>query len=300
MTRRARSLAFVGLLALAAFVASQAVSGATARAQDAAPAASSDTADACFSAAERAQPLLRQRRLREARALLEFCARDACPRVARTDCREWLAEATDAQPSIIISPYEVHGKGQPRHLADVRAVIDDSLVVDRVDGMPVVIDPGRHRLRLERAGAEPLVLEIDVRDGEKNRVVDAYWRQPEAVSVARPVSQGIYVAAAIGALATGVGAYFEIAGLGDRSNLYRCQPTCPQSQLNSARTETAVGDVTLGVGLVLVAGAVIYYLARPTVEVTGDGSARARTEEGATWMFGATPNGVFAGVRGSL
>ena len=39
--------------------------------------------------------------------------RDACPRVARTDCREWLAEATDAQPSIVIAAHEVRGD-EPR------------------------------------------------------------------------------------------------------------------------------------------------------------------------------------------
>src|ERR1019366_9772271 len=57
---------------------------------------SDDVADACFGAAERAQPLLRQKKLREARAVLEVCARDGCPRVARSDCREWLPRATGA------------------------------------------------------------------------------------------------------------------------------------------------------------------------------------------------------------
>lgn len=115
---------------------------ATARAEDAPAVAPQDTADACFSAAERAQPLLRQKKLREARALLDVCARDACPRVARSDCREWLAEATDAQPSIVIAAHEVRGGGSARDVRGVRAIIDDALIVDRVDTTPIVIDPG--------------------------------------------------------------------------------------------------------------------------------------------------------------
>src|SRR5580704_12841449 len=42
-----------------------------------AAAATDDTAEVCFSAAERAQPLLRQKKLREARAVLELCTREA-------------------------------------------------------------------------------------------------------------------------------------------------------------------------------------------------------------------------------
>src|SRR5271166_4417569 len=93
-------------------------------------------ADACFGAAERAQPLLRQKRLREARALLEVCARDVCPRVARTDCREWLAEATDAQPSIVIAAHELRGRDEVRDVHGVRATIDTTIVLEAADASP--------------------------------------------------------------------------------------------------------------------------------------------------------------------
>src|SRR5580692_12319316 len=102
-------------IALSALLASGLMAPTPARAQQAPAAATTDdTAEVCFSAAERAQPLLRQKKLREARAVLELCTREACPRVARTDCREWLAEATDAQPSIVIAAHEIRGDEPPR------------------------------------------------------------------------------------------------------------------------------------------------------------------------------------------
>jgi hypothetical protein len=267
-----------------------------ARAQQApATAAPDDTADACFSAAERAQPLLRQKRFREARALLESCARDVCPRVARSDCREWLAEATDAQPSIVIEAHEVRGQGSIRDVNVARAVIDDALVVDHVDAMPIVIDPGHHRLRLERPGVDAVVQEIDVHEGEKGRVVDVYWHVAGTVAPARPVPASVFVAGAVGLVATGVGAYFEVSGLTERHDLdVSCKPSasCTDSQVTTARTQVRVGDVAVGGGLLFLATAMVLYLTRPTTE-------GAIHDEPTGWIDGV-PGGLAAGARGAF
>src|SRR5579862_5784894 len=74
-------------------------------------------ADACFTAAERAQPLMRDKRFREARADLEMCARDVCPKVARADCREWLSEVALEQPTIVIAPREVNAERETRDVS---------------------------------------------------------------------------------------------------------------------------------------------------------------------------------------
>lgn len=275
----------------------------TARAQQAAPPA--DEAEACFAAAERAQPLLRQKKLREARALLDVCSRDSCPRAARTDCREWLAEATDAQPSIVIAAHEIRGTGAARETRDlngVRAVIDDVLVIDRVDTTPIVIDPGRHRLRLERAGADPLVQDVDIREGEKGRVVDAYWHVASVAIPARPIPPSVLVVGGIGVFAVGVGTYFEISGLVQRHDLdVSCKPTasCLQSKVDSTRTQMRIGDVTLGGGLLFLAGSMILYFTRPAADTPEAPSPR--TSASATPWFGPVPGGGFlAGTRGTL
>lgn len=267
-----------------------------ARAQQAPPASTpDDTADACFSAAERAQPLLRQKKLREAHALLESCARDICPRVARSDCRQWLAEATDAQPSIVIEAHEVRGSGPVRDVSVARAIIDDSLVVDQVDATPIVIDPGHHRLRLERAGADAVVQEVDVREGEKGRVIDVYWHVAATAVPSRPIPPSVFVAGAVGLVAAGVGAYFEVSGLTERHDLdTSCRPTstCTDSQVNSARTQVRVGDIAVGGGLLFLATAVVLYLSRPAAD-----TAAPDTQMG--WI-GAVPGGLAAGALGDF
>jgi hypothetical protein len=294
-----RGVTFVTCIAMIAAAMSVPGGPGSARAQDSA--GGEDIADACFGAAERAQPLLRQKKLREARAVLEICARDGCPRVARSDCREWLAEAADAQPSIVIAGHEVRGAGTEHDLRDVRglrAVIDDTLFVDRVDSTPIVIDPGRHRLRLERAGADAIVQDIDVREGEKARVVDVYWHVAGTVSPTRPVPAGVYVTGAIGIAATVVGASFEIAGLSQRDSLdSTCKPTatCSQGQVDSARAQLRVGDVALGGGVLFLLGTAVLYFTRPAAVAT-DAPAQSHSS---AWI-GTTPGGLMAGAQGTL
>jgi hypothetical protein len=264
-----------------------------------AAAATDDTAEVCFSAAERAQPLLRQKKLREARAVLELCTREACPRVARTDCREWLAEATDAQPSIVIAAHEIRGDEPPRDVGQdvgsVRMIIDDALVVDRVDATPIVIDPGHHRLRLERAGVDPIFQDIDIRDGEKGRVVDVYWRVSAAVVPTRPVPSSVFVLGAVGILAVGVGTYFEISGLSQRHILdtsCKATATCTDSQVSDARTQLRVGDVAVGGGLLFLATATVLFLTRPAAQP-------APERDPSAWIT-AVPGGFVGGARGNL
>jgi hypothetical protein len=272
-----------------------------ARAQDDSPRGSE--ADACFTAAERAQPLMKQKRLREARVALELCARDVCPRVARADCRDWLADVMSEQPTIVIAAHEVSGPDDVREITDFRAVIDGAIVIEKVDTTPIPIDPGAHRLRLERPGAEPLEQSVQIRVGEKGRVVNVYWPSagggtvrlpPQSFADTRPTPSGVYVAGVLGLAALGVGSYLEISGLQKRSALSQCQPTCPQTQVDDARSFAAAGDITIGAGLLLLASATIVYVTRPTTVNPPPPPAHVG------WMVAPVPGGMLAGVRASL
>jgi hypothetical protein len=236
---------------------------------------------------------MRQKRLREARAELETCARDTCPRVARTDCRSWLADVVAEQPSIIIAPHEIRG-AEVHDIQGVRVTIDGAIALQNADATSVTIDPGPHRLHLERAGAEALEQNIDIREGEKDRVVHVYWRAAEAiVPAARATPKAVYAAGALGVAALGAGTYFEIAGLSRRGDLNsKCQPTraCAQSDVDAARDLTRVGDVTIGAGLLLLAGALYLYVTRPIA------SPSLRNDH-LTWVLGPTHRGWVAGLH---
>jgi hypothetical protein len=267
-----------------------------ARAQGPAPA---DESDACFTSAERAQPLIRQKRLREARAELEMCARDACPRVVRTDCRNWLADVISEQPSIVISPHEIRG-AEVHDVRGVRVIVDGAIAATNADTNPVMIDPGPHRLHLERAGSEAIEQDIDIREGEKDRVVHVYWRIAAAIPPPVPPPQAtepaVYVLGGLGVATVGVGTYLEIAGLLRRSDLYAlCTPTkppCTQGQVDPARNLIIAGDATLGAGFLLLAVAGYFYFTRPSP------STSSRRDH-LTWAIDGHPRGLTASLRGS-
>ncbi|MDP9002953.1 MAG: hypothetical protein M3O46_22915 [Myxococcota bacterium] len=249
--------------------------------------------DACFAAAERAQPLMKQKKLRQARAELETCARDVCPRIARTDCRGWLADVVSEQPSIVIVTHEVRGS-EVHDLFGVRATIDGVIVVQNIEMAPVVVDPGAHRLHLEAVGVRPLDEDIDVREGEKRRIVHAYFQAPVTTAPPREnLPPAVYAVGALGVVAVSVGTYFEVVGLSRRGDLTSsCQPTrtCAQSQVDAARNLTLGGDVTIGAGLLLLATAAYLYVAHLGADppLRTDRSNRA---------IGLTPAGSVMGLR---
>jgi hypothetical protein len=245
-------------------------------------------ADACFNAAERAQPLLRQKRFRDAKAVLEVCARDVCPRAARTDCRQWLSEAIDAQPSILIVAHESRGR-DVHDVHGLRATVDATYVVEEADTTPLMLDPGRHRIKLERPDSPPIEQSVDVHEGDKNHVVDFYWRVAAEPLATRPVPTSVYLTLAIAGGAGVVGAIFEVTGLTKRGALDSCKPSCPQSEVDTARSLTAVGDVSLGVAALFAVSATILYLARPTVE--------APPEAVTAWTVAPVPGGFVGGFR---
>jgi len=284
---RCRRLAVSAAAALVALV-----NAGPCRAQPAAASAGDGTdADACFNAAERAQPLLRQKRFREAKAVLEVCARDVCPRAAKTDCRQWLSEAIDAQPSILIVAHE--SKGRDAHdVHGVRATVDATYVVEEADATPLMLDPGRHRIKLERPDAPPIEQSVDVHEGDKNHVVEFYWRAAAEPLATRPVPTSVYVTLAIAGGAGLIGAIFEGAGLAKRGALNSsCRPTstCPSNEVDTARSLTAVGDVSLGAAALFAVSGTILYLVRPTVE--------AAPEPVTAWTVAPVPGGFVGGFR---
>jgi hypothetical protein len=296
-TRWPHPLAVVPVVVALATVGTRGVGTAAAQTQEGA-----GEADACFTAAERAQPLMKDKRFREARAELEMCARDVCPRVARTDCRDWLTQVAASQPSVVIAAHEVNPRKESRDVVGVRATIDGGITIDRVEASPVPLDPGHHRVRIERPGFDPLEQAIDIREGEKNRVLNFTWQStfvaaPRAGQgdeiLVRPTPASVYVFGILGLAATGVGTYLEVSGLSKRSTLSACKPHCQQPEVDDALQTTRAGDLTLGIGIAMMAGATLLYVARPA-----EPEPPPRPQLG--WLLVPTAGGLMAGLHGDL
>lgn len=254
-------------------------------------------AEACFEAAERAQPLMRDRKLRAASRELAVCSRDVCPRAARTDCRTWLDEVSRVEPSVVFRARETRAGGDVA-VDDVRVTVDGEVVVpSQIDETPVLLDAGVHVFRFEHGGFAAVEQRLELRAGESRRVVDVVFRpagdtsSPTSVAPA-PVpaassSTSTPPTAGTGAggenepsapvpplawgllggsvLAFGVGITFEAVGLSARSNLENTcagAKTCAQSDVDSARSQVLAGDIGVGIGVALLAGAAYVYFTR--------------------------------------
>ena len=135
----------------------------------AAPAAHADDPDeaACAAAAEESQSLRQAGKLVDAREKAVLCGRSSCPASVQRDCAVGLTEIELSLPSVVIRAVDAAGKD----VADVQVSVDDKVVRDRLDGRPLVLDPGEHVFTYVSPGAPPVKETLLVRRGEKERLV---------------------------------------------------------------------------------------------------------------------------------
>jgi len=136
-------------------------------ARTAASQSSSNDAAACADAFERGQVERNDGKLLDARRDFLACAQDDCPAVVKAQCAKLHAELAQAVPSIVVSAKDKAGTDVP----DVRLLVDGVPRGERLDGKPIELDPGEHRLRLEKAGSKPVEQTIVIAEGERARLV---------------------------------------------------------------------------------------------------------------------------------
>ncbi len=242
--RLARTLASAGTLAIVL----------------AAAGASADETDACLAASDSGQKQRDDGHLLEARKQLLLCSRDVCPRLVRSDCEKWAGDVQERMPTVVFGAHDAGGGD----LADVAVEVDGSTVATRLDGRPIPVDPGEHRLRFTHEGAAPVEQTVVLREREKGRavVIEFVAHAAEGVGAqetgAPPAAGtgggppiGAYVLGGVGALALGSFAYFGVSGSSDASSLRStCAPKCSDSSVSDVRRKLLLADISLGVGVV--------------------------------------------------
>jgi hypothetical protein len=283
-------------------------------------------AEACFESAERAQPLMRDRKLRAASRELAVCSRDVCPRAARTDCKAWLDEISRVEPTVVFRAREARAGGDVA-VDDVKVSVDGEVVVaSRIDETPVLLDAGPHLFHFEHGSFAAVEQRLELREGESRRLVDVVFRaggdasstppvapvpgpgagsstsmappsdtatgtgaDHEPTSAPPPLAWGLLGGSV---LALGVGITFEAVGLSARSTLANgcgMNRTCNQSAVDSAHNQVLAGDIGVGIGIALLAGAAYVYFTRGPAPSAHDTSAL---------RFGVSP--LPGGLAGSL
>ena len=122
---------------------------------------------ACLGASEKGQRARTAGKLREAREQFLVCGNEGCPAMVRRDCAQWQGEVISMLPSVVFGAKDKTG----RDLFDVTVSMDGEVLLKKLDGKSVAVDPGPHTFKFEIAGSAPLVEKALVKEGEKTRVI---------------------------------------------------------------------------------------------------------------------------------
>jgi hypothetical protein len=228
------------------------------------PAFAADDRAVCIAAAEEAQALRDQGKLRAAHEKLVVCGQKKCPAVISSDCAKWIGEVEELMPGVVVVARDAGGADT----VAVRVLVDGALMQERLDGKAIRLDPGPHTLRFEHEGSAPVQRSLVLAEGDRHRVVEVAFDPAQHASAdvstraagtpvpepsrSTPIGETVvpYVVGGAGVLAL---AAFTFLGLQARSDFNalrdRCAPACDASEVSPVRTKALVADVFLGVGV---------------------------------------------------
>ncbi len=225
-----------------------------------------DATQTCISAHVEAQRLEKAAKLREARSALVRCSDPACPSVLVTECTELFAKLDQAVPSLVFVARDASGKD----IADARVLDGETVLLERLDGKAIEVDPGEHRFRIEHAGEAPIEQRLVVREGDKLRRVEVSFGKPGGGGPApqeeeRQVTPAFWVVGGAGLAGLAVFGALAGVGLAKKGDLddQACAPNCPTADVDEVRSLFLGADITLGIGLAALAVAPILYFTSP-------------------------------------
>jgi hypothetical protein len=271
-------------------------------------AARADDKQACRIAYEQTQTLRREGKLSSAREQALVCVRDVCAQFIRVDCATWLGEIESSQPTVIFEVYDAAG----RETSAVRVSLDGKPWLEKLDGSAKVIDPGQHRIRLEREGEAGIDQTVQIREGEKNRKLSASFQKtappkptltaPAAVversDAGAPEARSIapWIVGGVGVAGLAVGGILGAVVLGQKAmtdeHCDDATQTCDATGMTAANTGRTLGPIsTVGfiVGGLGVGVSAVWLLTRaPAQREAGAamvGMGPVMTASGAEWRL---------------
>jgi hypothetical protein len=234
-------------------------------------AAPQPTVSRCLDASEEGQRLRDAGKLAQSRALFETCAADACPTVVREKCTAWLEETVRAMPSLVFSARDQNGSDVSDAVFEV-----DGVVRDARTGKPIELDPGPHSLKVSAPGYRSNEQHVIATSGEKARPVRVVLARsssagaepartnPSTSDGTSPIPTLSYVLGGIGIVSAGASLGLGLATRSDAAALdgapCATTKTCSEDDVSAIRTRLLVADVLLGVAVVSLVGAGVYWL----------------------------------------
>jgi hypothetical protein len=218
----------------------------------------------CRTAYEQGQRLRRAKKLLSARDEFVVCSRAPCPTVFQPECLRWLGEVQSEVPTVVVDVRR--GTGVESSAADV--LVDGAPFAKKIDGRAQPVDPGQHVFTVTLPDGKTHTQTSTVVEGVKaQRIVFDF--APRVVAPPPPppehgVSPWTYVLGGVTVAGLGSFGYFGLTGLHQRGQVIDCTQDCTQSDVDTARRSLLVADISLGVSVVALAGAITtYFLTRP-------------------------------------
>lgn len=233
------------------------------------PARAESRAAACIDAHEKAQLVHNRGKLRQSAEILRSCAAGHCPAAVQLDCTRLLGEVEQETPSVLV---EAHDAGLD--VADVHLTVDGDPYAERLDGRPILVDPGEHDIAASLPDGRVARVRVLLTVGEQKRRISFDFpplapesgasEAPGQTSAREGIPTGTWIAGGIGLVALGSFTTFAIVGKSKEDELRLCAPNCDPAGVSTMRREYLVADVSLVVAAVAVAAGVWMVLARPT------------------------------------
>jgi hypothetical protein len=231
--------------------------------------ARADEKQQCVDAYKQAQVLRKKGDYNAAREHLLVCSRESCPAMIKQDCVPWLGEIARGIASMVVLAQDPSG----RALEAVTVTVDGRVVTEHLDGRPIELSPGTRTIRFEAQGAPAVERSITLKEGEKNHAVEVVLAVPPPSKpdvppppvTRRPIPGGAIALATVGVLGFGTFATLGLMGLGKRSSLDLCRPTCNPADVDVVRAEFIAADVAVAIGSAALVGATIWFFLRPEV-----------------------------------
>jgi hypothetical protein len=205
----------------------------------------------CFEASEKAQRLRTEKKLVQARASFMVCAKDGCPTAVRSDCAKSLSDVENGIATVV-----VHARDPEGHdITDVKVSLDGAILLSKLDGTAVEVDPGPHKLRYEFSNGKVVEESVVFAEGEKHRMLSvSFGDAPEepkqtARKGAGPVPWiigGVGLAALVGFALVEIPIQSQYSSLS--SGCGKTQ-SCTQAEKDSVTSLYAPAAILLGVGI---------------------------------------------------
>lgn len=211
------------------------------------PAKAQDDAakDMCLAAFKQTQSLREEGQHKRAREQALTCSDERCPDVIKTKCKTWQREIDESTPTIVVRVIDETGNDT----AEATLSVDGALVKQRLDGLPIALDPGDHVVEVARPGQAPRQQRVLLNVGEKRREVLLSFAPdpaPQPPPTPAPAGTNIHVLTYVGFGLAGAGVIVgAVTGGLSLSKTSDLEAACPSHQQCSDAAQELHDEATL-------------------------------------------------------